>query len=82
MVWQVFLVQRHKLKDVTKSLEEYSDKELEKAIKLHETEIKKDKETKCSDTDSKKELMKGTKRKEEFLKKLYEERDRRRKESK
>jgi hypothetical protein len=65
-----------------KPIKEYTDKELEKAIKVHETEIRKDKETKCSNEESKKELAKGTKRKQEHLQKLYSERDERRKKSK
>ena len=65
-----------------KPITEYTDKELEKAIKVHETEIRKDKETTCSDEKSKKELAKGTKMKQERLQKLYAERDGRRKNSK
>jgi hypothetical protein len=63
---------------VTKSIEEYTDKELEKSIKLHETEIEKDRKTKYPNKD----LRNGIERKEEFLKKLYEERDRRKKSKK
>jgi hypothetical protein len=63
---------------VTKSIEEYTDKELEKSIKLHETEIEKDRKTKYPNKD----LRNGIMRKEEFLKKLYEERDRRKKSKK
>jgi hypothetical protein len=61
-----------------KPLKKYNDKELEKAIKLHQNEINKDKETKCSDEDSRKELQKGIERKQEHLLKLYAERDERR----
>ena len=70
------------LEDMPKPIKEYTDKELEKAIKVHEIEIRKDKETKCSDEESKKELAKGTKMKQEHLQKLYSERDERRKKSK
>ena len=70
------------LEDMPKPIKEYTDKELEKAIKVHETEIRKDKETKCSDEDSKRELAKGIKMKQEHLQKLYAERDERRKKSK
>jgi hypothetical protein len=69
------------MEDMPKPIKEYTDKELEKAIKVHETEIRKDKETKCSDEDSKRELAKGIKMKQEHLQKLYAERDERRKKS-
>jgi hypothetical protein len=62
---------------VTKSIEEYTDKELEKSIKLHETEIEKDRKTKYPNKD----LRNGIVRKEEFLKKLYKELGRRKKPS-
>jgi len=61
-----------------KAIKKCTDKELEKAIKVHETEIRKDKETKYSG-DSKRELAKGTRKKEEHLQKLYAEHDERRK---
>ena len=56
-----------------KSIEECTDKELEKAIKLYESEIEKDKKTKYPN----KELIKGIKRKKKYLKKLYKGRNRR-----
>jgi hypothetical protein len=60
---------------MVKPLEEYTDKELEKSIKVHETQIAEDKKTKFKNED----LMDAIKTKEDFLKKLHEERDRRRK---
>jgi hypothetical protein len=65
-----------------KPIKEYTDKELEKAIKVHECEIRKEKETKCSDKESKRELAKAMKMKQEHLLKLYAERDERRKKPK
>jgi len=55
-------------------LEEYTDKELENSIKVHETEINKDKQTKSPNKD----MIDGIKAKESFLMQLYAERDRRR----
>jgi hypothetical protein len=63
---------------MTKPIEEYTDKELQKAIEMHEVSIRKDKETKHPNE----ELIKGTAKKEAWLKKLYEERTRRIKEGK
>jgi hypothetical protein len=60
---------------MTDKLEEYTDKELEKSIKVHETQIAEDNKTKFKNKD----LIDAIKMKEDFLKKLYEERDRRRK---
>ena len=59
---------------MAKTLAEYTDKELEKSIEVHETEIAKDKQTKIPTKD----LLDGIKAKESFLKQLYAERDRRR----
>lgn len=58
-----------------KPIEEYTNEELRKSIKLHETEIEKDRKTKYPNKD----LRNGIEKKEEFLKKLYKECDRREK---
>jgi len=60
-----------------KSIEEYTDKELEKSIKLHESSIKKDKEIKYLNKEQMKQQIKATEIKEKFLRKLYKERERR-----
>jgi hypothetical protein len=57
-----------------KKIEEYTDKELEKSIKVHETEIAKDRRTKFKNKD----LIDGLKAKEDFWKQLNAELDRRR----
>ena len=59
---------------MTDNLEEYTDKELEKSIKVHERQIAKDKQTKFTN----KGLLDAIAAKENFLKQLYAERDRRR----
>ena len=59
---------------MTKKLEEYTDKELEKSIEVHETQIAEDNKTKFKNKD----LIDAIKIKEDFLKKLHEEHNRRR----
>jgi hypothetical protein len=54
-------------------LEEYTDKELDKSIEVHKTEIDKDKQVKKPNKDH----IDGIKAKESFLKQLYAERNRR-----
>ena len=56
-----------------KEIKDYTDKELENSIKVHECEIEKDGKTKVPNE----ELIKGTRKKEKFLERLYEERNRR-----
>jgi hypothetical protein len=62
-----------------KPIKKYTDKELDKAIRVLETQIKLDKETKCKDEDSKRQLQKGIEKKEVHLRELNAELDERRK---
>jgi len=58
---------------MTDKLENYTDEELEKSIKVHEIEIAKDRQTKFVN----KGLLDAIAAKESFLKQLYAERERR-----